>query len=67
MSLGPRCRRDDCLGLHSLDVVHHSTDHIYRIVHGGAQRVPEGQDEGRLGAMVYAGPFTLDRRSQAAE
>jgi hypothetical protein len=57
MSLGPKCRRDDCLGLHSLDVAHHITDHIYRIMHDGAQRVLEGQDDGRPGAVVYGVPL----------
>jgi hypothetical protein len=67
MPLSAKYRRDDRLGLHRLDVAHHSTDHIYRIVHDGARRVLEVQDGDRPGAAVHAGPFTLDRRSQAAE
>ena len=58
MPLSAKCRGDDRLRLHRLDVAHHSTDHSYRIVHDGARRVLEVQDGGSPGAAVHAGPFT---------
>ena len=58
MPLGAKCRQDDRLGLHRLDVAHHSTGQIYRIVHDGARRVLKARDGGRPGAAVHTGAFT---------